>query len=588
MKGQDEERLEDETDLSARLGEMRQRVSELEALVLRKEREHWELAEALTEAAAAVNGVLDPDQVLDRILEQIERVVLGDAANVAMLEEDNVRMVRWRGYEQVPPERLGVACPLANYANLVRMVQSGEPAIIHDVAADPDWVMVDGWDWVRSCVIAPIQVAGLTVGFLSVDGCREGQFGPDDARRLQAFASHVGVAIENARLYGATRQYVAGLEALQRTSLQLTSSLDLSAVLDTVVESALTLVGANDCHIYLYDEDTQTLTFGTALWEDGRREPAVQAPRPDGLTANVARGGQPIVIDDATRHPFYTTPQAKKWNVQSVAGFPLKRANRVLGVFTIAFLSPHPFGQEELRVLTLLADQAASAIENARLYAQARRDAETRSVLLREVNHRVKNNLSAIVGLLYAEQRRAGLKDQRGTGLDAYRSTLRSLSGRVQGLATVHSLLSASEWTPLSLSELTIQVIRSSLQMLPREKRVSVDVAPSPVHVTPDQAHNLGLVINELATNTVKHTLQDRDMARVAVRAVFDETAAVRAVSLEFRDDGPGYPEEVLRLERCNVGLDLVQNLVRKSLRGDLSLYNDRGAVTVVRFPAQV
>jgi len=169
---------------------------------------------------------------------------------------------------------------------------------------------------------------------------------------------------------------VAELEALQRTSLQLTSSLDLSAVLDTVAASALTLVGASDCHIYLYDEATETFAFGTALWKDGRREAAVQALRPDGLTATVARRAHSIIINDAPHHPLYITLEAQKWRMRAIAGFPLKQAGRVLGVFTIAFLEPHTFSQEELRVLGLLADQAAIAIENAQLYRQLSDHAE--------------------------------------------------------------------------------------------------------------------------------------------------------------------------------------------------------------------
>ena len=154
----------------------------------------------------------------------------------------------------------------------------------------------------------------------------------------------------------------------------------------------------------------------------------------------------------------------------------------------------------------------------------------------------------------------------------------------MQGLATVHSLLSASEWAPLRLSELTAQVIRSSLKTLPHGKRVSVDVTPSPVQVTPDQAHDMTLVINELATNTVKHTLRERTTAHIAVRIGLDDDT----VLFEFRDDGPGYPEEVLQLERYSMGFDLIQNIVRKGLRGELSLHNDRGAVAVIRWAIMI
>ena len=101
--------------------------------------------------------------------------------------------------------------------------------------------------------------------------------------------------------------------------------------------------------------------------------------------------------------------------------------------------------------------------------------------------------------------------------------------------------------------------------------------------MTSDQAYHLALVINELATNTAKHGLQERDTAHIAIRVTLDDDT----IRFEFRDDGPGYPEEVLRLERHNVGFDLIQNIVRKSLRGELALHNDPGAVAVIRFKAK-
>jgi two-component sensor histidine kinase len=262
---------------------------------------------------------------------------------------------------------------------------------------------------------------------------------------------------------------------------------------------------------------------------------------------------------------------------------PLRIKGDVIGVLQAVDTEVGRFDTTDLELLELLAATAAMAIENARLYEQARRDAETRSVLLQEINHRVKNNLSAIVGLLYAERRHAEATT-RGVEVQAvYQSIIQDLISRVQSLATVHGLLSASEWEPLLLSELTAQVIRSALQVLPRDKRASVDVTPSPVRVTSEQAHHLALVINELATNTIKHGLRERDTVHISARIGLDN----HKVLLEFRNDGPGYPEEVLRLERHDVGLDLVQKIVCKNLRGELSLYNDRGAVAVIRFEAK-
>lgn len=215
---------------------------------------------------------------------------------------------------------------------------------------------------------------------------------------------------------------------------------------------------------------------------------------------------------------------------------------------------------------------------NVRLYEQAQQDAETKARLLDEVNHRVKNNLTGIIGMLYVTRRYA----RAAEGRESYLTILGELIYRIEGLATVHNLLSAAEWSSLPLSELTTQIIHSALQSLPPDKRVLTNVpTTNPVQVTPKQANSLALVINELTTNTIKYALLEHQTARITVRIAHEGETIV----FEFQDDGPGFPEEVLRLERHNVGLYLIQSIVRKDLGGELVLRNNQGAVTVIRFP---
>lgn len=182
--------------------------------ILQAEQEQRELAEALEEAAAAVSSTLDLDEVLDRILEQVERVVPGDAFNVMLVEEDHARTVRWRGYERFDADEFisTVAFPIPETPTLQQMVETGKPVIIPDTSAAPNWVALPALEWLRSYVAAPIQVTGLTIGFLNVDGVRPGQFGPTDARRLEAFASHAATAIENAQLYQRLQEHAGQLE----------------------------------------------------------------------------------------------------------------------------------------------------------------------------------------------------------------------------------------------------------------------------------------------------------------------------------------------------------------------------------------
>ena len=252
-----------------------------------------------------------------------------------------------------------------------RVLDSGETTSVEDYRRWDGRADVFEDAGLGAVIALPVMWGERLVGVVNVAREAGATFNDEDIRLMTLFASHIGGAIETAWLHGEAQRRVREMETLQRTSLQLTCSLELSAVLDGIAGGALELVGARDCHIYLYDDADETFRFGTALWNDGRRAAAVSAPRRDGLTAMVARSGQPVVINDALHHPLYAGYDAKKWGVQAIAGFPLKRAEQVLGVFTIAFVEPHVFGDDELRVLGLLADQTAVAIANARLYEMA-------------------------------------------------------------------------------------------------------------------------------------------------------------------------------------------------------------------------
>lgn len=252
-----------------------------------------------------------------------------------------------------------------------RVLESGETTSVEDYRRWDGRADVFEDAGLGAVIALPVMWGERLVGVVNVAREAGATFNDEDIRLMTLFASHIGGAIETAWLHAEAQRRVREMETLQRTSLQLTCSLELSAVLDGIAGGALELVGARDCHIYLYDDADETFRFGTALWNDGRRAAAVSAPRRDGLTAMVARSGQPVVINDALHHPLYAGYDAKQWGVQAIAGFPLKRAEQVLGVFTIAFVEPHVFGDDELRVLGLLADQTAVAIANARLYEMA-------------------------------------------------------------------------------------------------------------------------------------------------------------------------------------------------------------------------
>jgi diguanylate cyclase (GGDEF)-like protein len=160
-------------------------------------------------------------------------------------------------------------------------------------------------------------------------------------------------------------QQAAELDALKRITFNLTSNLQLQGVLDTVVKEAMHLVAnAEDSHIFLYQDDQ--LKFGASLDANGVRNQLFAMPRQDGLTYSVARSKETIVIDDMHNHPMYIKTDHNMNG--SIAGFPLMMADTVVGVMNLSRRVLGGFTPSEMRLLGLLADQAAVAVINARLH----------------------------------------------------------------------------------------------------------------------------------------------------------------------------------------------------------------------------
>jgi diguanylate cyclase (GGDEF)-like protein/PAS domain S-box-containing protein len=167
------------------------------------ERENRALAEALRDTAAALNSTLKLDEVLERILINVGRVVPHDAVNIMLLKDGIASINRFQGYtEQELEEGLkSMRLPLADMPFLQRMAENGIPVFVEDTSAEPDWVAIPETAWIRSYAGAPIRIKGEPVGFLNLDSAQVGFYTNAHAERLRAFADQAAIAIENARLY---------------------------------------------------------------------------------------------------------------------------------------------------------------------------------------------------------------------------------------------------------------------------------------------------------------------------------------------------------------------------------------------------
>jgi diguanylate cyclase (GGDEF)-like protein len=192
---------------------------------------------------------------------------------------------------------------------------------------------------------------------------------PEDPERMQTITREL---IDHQALLSILKQQTDELDALKELSIHLTSSLDLPDVLDAVVSEAVRLIeNTRDVNIFLYKN--HKLSFGAALDSEGTRNKPWSKPRSNGLTYTVARSGETIIVENMQDHPLFQNVPSH-W-VGSIIGIPLKVGNNVVGVMNLSRSTLGGFSSSELRLLSLLSDQAAVAISNASLHQMISRQA---------------------------------------------------------------------------------------------------------------------------------------------------------------------------------------------------------------------
>jgi signal transduction histidine kinase len=214
-------------------------------------------------------------------------------------------------------------------------------------------------------IILPLIARAQPLGVVFLSFENEYASLDENTSAMEMAAEHAAFVLATSLAFERERKRTRELETVRRVNLSLTSKLNLQDVLEQILAHALELVTADDAHIFLYDGEE--LAFGSARWAEDVQGVPFSEPRQGGLTYAVARRGERIVIPDVDQHPLY---KHWKWG-GAIVGLPLKIGERVVGVMNVAITKPHNFNQDELRSLELIADQAAVAIENARLFEES-------------------------------------------------------------------------------------------------------------------------------------------------------------------------------------------------------------------------
>ncbi|MBN2550115.1 MAG: GAF domain-containing protein [Anaerolineales bacterium] len=362
------------------------------ARLFETERAQLLLAQTLQEVGALLTSQSGLSEVLENLLELLSHVIEYDSASIHLLDSSGkLYLAAGRGFEDQEKARQ-IVQDLSSSMLHSKWVDP-KLIVIPDTYTDKRWEIYPDTNYIRSWIGAPLMVKGRFIGSLNIDSRTAYTYNAAIGETAMAFAHQAALAIENARLIEGERKQIVELEALRQASIGLTSSLELRPVLHAILRSALDLLPeAGNAHIFLYNDTAgERLTFGAALWSDGPRDTPWSIPRSDGLTYSVARSGLPIIVPDMRHHPMFSgTPES--W-VGAIVGLPLKISSRVIGVMNVSFQQPRQIPEADLRVLQLLGDQAAIAIQNASLFEQAAM--ERRHLrLLSDINREVSSSLN--------------------------------------------------------------------------------------------------------------------------------------------------------------------------------------------------
>src|SRR6187455_2834670 len=328
-----------------------------------------ELLSTLFELGREVTSVLDLEELLAKIPQLIARLTRFSAFSVYLLDEkrQELRIGYAVGYPEgvAPTLRLRVGQGVVGAA-----VDEGRPILVNDIRQEPRYM--GPLRNMLSQLAVPMRRKGKVIGALNLLNETAGAFTPQDEALLRQFGAHVAVAIENARLFKSERHYVDTLETLAEIGREMSSILDLDALLTRIASLTKRLIDYRTFGILLLNEDTQQLEMKLAV-RYGKGAESKNFRLGEGVVGWAAQHKEPVLVSDGSQDPRYINLVA---DARSELVIPMLIKDRCIGVFDLESPEFDAFSKEHQELLTLLASQAAVAIDNARLYEEVSRNEE--------------------------------------------------------------------------------------------------------------------------------------------------------------------------------------------------------------------
>ncbi len=606
------------------------------AILLRRRNRH---ARAYIAALERLNDVAlriasspgDVKPLLDRLASAARELLDLSMSCIALLEDDGktLRQIHCAGVQHPHADfatgeiNADPDGPLFGWSAAKRCLESGKGIFAANVrreSGDFDPAMIRKYS-LSSVIVLPLISSDRHVGLMMLADARPRHRFSDAQRRLaELLAAHAAITVANARLYHQMDEAIRSHRRAQaqrdmlynvNTAMQRVDSLE--EAFSRITQLAPTALEVEACVICLLEDPlAPPMLGGLTFIRDSMRISAVTAlPYPFPLKAGqvehsplfekLIRTGRAIRIEDADTHPWLRERGLDSTSgVGSVLCMPLWfKGGGPIGALLLIRRGKGRFSDDTVRFAEMFSSRAAIAIENVRLREQAHRDAQTKATLLQELNHRVKNNLAGLIGLL--SMGTPPMSSEAQHWLDR-------VIERISALAKAHELFSSGR--DVRLSQMIDTTLHSISAIKPDAVRVDVDLGNSDPVLPAAYTVPCALVVYELAYNAIVHGVGEAGRLCVRVRQPQPETveieiadeptpapAAIIAADLESGSpapvtawsarDGSSRNRASAGFHRSHgIGLTLVRGLVSRELRGmfDIRSSSAGGTIACVSF----
>jgi GAF domain-containing protein len=473
------------------------------------------------------------------------------------------------------PEGEAVGLPAEGHLG-ADVLTSGAPRIVTDAEMEglADDALVK-WMSARSLLCVPMAAQQGLRGILAVADERPRSFRSHPVALLSAYANQASLALQSALLYGDVVRHLNHLSKLFAVSQSLASSLELTDTLDAVLTSADELLDAPMGSVSLVKKDSDELVIKAArglpddwLYHDLKIG--------EGLSGRAVQSGLPLTSLDVTRDGRLLGSH-RQWARDEGAGAaisaPLIARGHTVGVLNLFRRSPRPFSEDDKRLVMSLGNSAAVAIENAQLYEETRERAQFLSAMMSEINHRMRNSLQAIAGLLQMELERPDSRPPE--------EALKRGLARIQSVAIVHELMRAQEIHLVDVKQAARRIATLACETHAAGRDIETRISGAHVMLPSQRATSVALILGELIDNALRHGLAGKKAGRLSINLAEVGGHVVIAV----RDNGDGLAKDFDPDSANGLGLKIVRGLVEKELGGTFQLEVRGGLSARAQFP---